>query len=132
MGDDVLLHLGGTGGHRHRDALEPLALHLAVEHDERVVVEEQPLRSEDLETDLTGELFDLRVVDAGDRRLDGGHLAHGLDGDHAVVQELGRLDAHRQRGQTGAHRGVVGERTAVDDGVERVRHEVLEHAVGAA
>ena len=98
---------------------------------ERVVVEQQAPGPEQLEPDLPGELLHLRVVDAGDRRLDGGHLARGLDGDRAVVQELGRLDAHRQRGEPRAHGGILGERAAVDHGVARVRDEVLEHPVGA-
>ena len=44
LGDDVLLHLGAAGGDGDRDALEPLALHLAVEQAERVVVEQEALQ----------------------------------------------------------------------------------------
>ena len=130
LGDDVLLHLGGAGGDRDRDALEPLPLHLAVEEAEGIVVEEQALRAEHFEPDLPGQLLDLRVVDAGDRRLDRGDRARRLDRDGAVVQQLGRLDAGGQRGQARPHRGIVGERPPVDHGRTRVLHEVLEHAVG--
>ena len=60
---------------------------------------QQPGGAEHLQAHLPGELLHLRVVDAGDRRLDRRHLTRRLDRDRAVVQQLGRLDARGQRGQ---------------------------------
>ena len=106
-------------------------MHLAVEHAPWVVVEQQAVRAEQLEADLAGQLLDLGVVDARDRRFDRRHRPRRLHRDRAVVQELGRLDAHRQRRQPGTHRGILGEWPAVDHCLTGVLHEVLEHAVGS-